>query len=494
MFESLRLDHTLKKADFKAEEPDLRNRLIESQLDLLEKADFPVIVLLSGLDPFGRSEAAKQLLNWLDSRHVRLFASIRQSDEESARPRMWRFWRVLPPKGEIGVFLNSWYEMPIRDHFLGETDAARFREQIDEIRRFEEMLCHEGALFLKFMLFVPREKAEAEIETGGKKERRPWKVSKEEREIRRVFVERYDHARAVTERIISETSTGYAPWYPLPSSDPHYRDLTIGRTLAAAIRARLDEPDRPAPTTGAALDAPPAPNLLDALNLNRTLDKKTYARHLETEQNRLTKVTLGRKFEKRGLVVVFEGNDAAGKGGSIRRVVQALDPRMLEVVSIAAPSDEEKAQPYLWRFWRHVPARGRITIFDRSWYGRVLVERVEGFATQSDWMRGYEEIRAFEAELTEYGIIVVKFWLAIDQAEQLRRFKEREDVEYKRHKITEEDWRNREKWDAYRDAVHEMVDRTSTRQAPWTLVEANDKRFARVKVISTLNDRLKALL
>ncbi|MEM8814126.1 MAG: polyphosphate:AMP phosphotransferase [Pseudomonadota bacterium] len=494
MFESLRLDHTLNKADFKAEEPDLRNRLIEAQLDLLEKPDFPVIVLLSGMDPIGRSQATKQLLNWLDSRHVRLFASIRKSDEESARPRLWRFWRALPPKGEIGIFLNSWYETPIRDHFLGETGADRFREQIDEIRRFEEMLCHEGALFLKFMLFVPREKAAAEIKALGKKGRQPWKVSKEEREIGQAYVERYGHARAVTERMISETSTGYAPWYPLASADPHYRDLTIGRTLAAAIRTRLEEPARPVPTGGAGLESPPAPNLLDALNLNRTLDKKTYSKRLEAEQTQLTKLTLGRKFEKRGLVAVFEGNDAAGKGGSIRRVVQALDPRMLDVVSIAAPSDEEKAQPYLWRFWRHVPARGGITIFDRSWYGRVLVERVEGFATQSDWMRAYEEIRTFEAELTEYGIIVVKFWLAIDQQEQLRRFKEREDVEYKRHKITEEDWRNRDKWDAYRDAVHEMVDRTSTRQAPWTLVEANDKRFARVKVISTLNDRLKALL
>ncbi len=494
MFESLRLDHTLSKADFKAEEPDLRNRLVEAQLDLLEKPDFPVIVLLSGMDPIGRSESTKQLLNWLDSRHIRLFASMRKSDEESARPRMWRFWRALPPKGEIGIFLNSWYETPIRDHFLGETGADRFREQIDEIRRFEEMLCHEGALFLKFMLFVPREKAEAEIKAFGKKDSPPWKVSKEEREIGQAYVERYDHARAVTERMISETSTGYAPWYPLPSADPHYRDLTIGRTLAAAIRARLEEPTRSVPAGGAGLETPPAPNLLDALNLKLTLDKKTYSKRLEAEQNRLTKLTLGRKFEKRGLVAVFEGNDAAGKGGSIRRIVQALDPRMLEVVSIAAPSDEEKAQPYLWRFWRHVPARGGITIFDRSWYGRVLVERVEGFATQSDWMRAYEEIRTFEAELTEYGIIVVKFWLAIDQQEQLRRFKEREDVEYKRHKITEEDWRNREKWDAYRDAVHEMVDRTSARQAPWTLVEANDKRFARVKVISTLNERLKALL
>jgi polyphosphate kinase 2 (PPK2 family) len=251
----------------------------------------------------------------------------------------------------------------------------------------------------------------------------------------------------------------------------------------------------PIPNLGAsALTSNDTPNVLQSLDLDQSLAKKDYKKGLKDQQRRVTALTLSKKFEKRSLVAVFEGDDAAGKGGSIRRVVQALDPRIARVIPIAAPSDEEQAQPYLWRFWRHIPRRGHTTIFDRSWYGRVLVERVEGFATDGAWMRAYEEIRNFEAELTDYGVIVVKFWLSIDKDEQLRRFKEREKIGYKRYKITEEDWRNREKWDDYARAVHDMVDRTGTTHAPWTLVEANDKYFARVKVLKTLADRLEAEL
>ena len=183
---------------------------------------------------------------------------------------------------------------------------------------------------------------------------------------------------------------------------------------------------------------------------------------------------------------MFEGNDAAGKGGALRRITSALDARAYHNVPVAAPTEEERAQPYLWRFWRHVPRRGRFIFFDRSWYGRVLVERVEGFCAEADWMRAYTEINDFEAALVRHGIVVVKFWLAISKEEQLKRFKQREKIAFKRFKITEEDWRNRKKWDAYEAAVCDMVDRTSTSLAPWTLVEANNKYYARLKVLKTV--------
>jgi polyphosphate kinase 2 (PPK2 family) len=199
-----------------------------------------------------------------------------------------------------------------------------------------------------------------------------------------------------------------------------------------------------------------------------------------------------KRMRKHALMAVFEGNDAAGKGGAIRRVAEALDPRQYRIVPIAAPTEEERAQPYLWRFWRHVPARRQFTIFDRSWYGRVLVERVEGFCAQADWLRAYGEINDFEEQLHDAGIVLVKFWLAIDQDTQLKRFEERASIPFKRYKITEDDWRNREKWPQYVDAVGDMVDRTSTELAPWTLVEANDKRYARIKVLRTLNAALEA--
>ncbi len=232
--------------------------------------------------------------------------------------------------------------------------------------------------------------------------------------------------------------------------------------------------------------------LLDSLDLGQYLDKDAYKEQLAAEQARLAGLIRDKRFRQHSLVAVFEGNDAAGKGGAIRRVTDALDPRQYHIVPIAAPTEEERAQPYLWRFWRHIPARRQFTIFDRSWYGRVLVERIEGFCAPADWLRAYGEINDFEEQLSEYGIIVVKFWLAIDKQTQMERFKEREKTPYKRYKITEEDWRNRDKWDQYVDAVGDMVDRTSTEIAPWTLVEANDKRFARVKVLRTINDAIEA--
>lgn len=233
-------------------------------------------------------------------------------------------------------------------------------------------------------------------------------------------------------------------------------------------------------------------SLLGALDMTQRLDKSDYQEQLVTEQARLAGLLRDKHMRRHALVAVFEGNDAAGKGGAIRRVAAALDPRQYRIVPIAAPTEEERAQPYLWRFWRHIPARGKFTIFDRSWYGRVLVERVEGFCSPADWMRAYSEINDFEEQLVNAGVVLVKFWLAIDQQTQLERFEEREQIPFKRYKITEDDWRNRDKWDDYVQAVGDMVDRTSSEIAPWTLVEANDKRWARVKVLRTINQALEA--
>ncbi len=495
MFESLMLPHEIDKADFDAEEPQLRGRLIDAQFDLLESGDFPVILLLAGIDALGRSAAAKQLLSWMDPRHVRPYAAVRPSEEERDRPRMWRFWQALPRKGRVGIFLNSWYDGPTRDYFLGRIGRGRFRDRIEEIQRFEQLLAQEGALIIKAFFYLPKKQTAKEFKKLTKSATAAWKLSDEETEFGKELVKRYDDAIELLEELVGATSTAYAPWIPIASADSRYRDLTIGRTLADAIRGRLSGAAPAIAKTGTStLGSGSGPNILDSLDLGQALKRNDYRARLKEEQRRLTALTLGRKFEKRALVAVFEGNDAAGKGGGIRRVVQALDPRMTRVISIAAPSDEEKAQPYLWRFWRHIPRQGHVAIFDRSWYGRVLVERVESFAAKHDWMRAYDEIRFFEAELSEAGIIVVKFWLAIDKKEQLRRFKEREKIGYKRYKITDEDWRNRKKWDAYKQAVHDMVDRTSTTAAPWTLVEANDKLFARVKVLKTIADRLESEL
>ncbi len=495
MFESLKIKHELSKADYDAQEPLLRGQLIDTQFDLLESGDFPVITLLSGMDIPGRSATAKQLFSWMDPRHLRPFAMVRPSEEERVHPRMWRFWRGLPRRGRIGLFLNSWHEGPMRDYFLGRIDHAQFKDHIDEILRFEKMLADEGALFVKFMFLLPKKQNLKNLKKLKKERKIAWKVSEEELEIGKQFAKKYDHAVKVVEELVSKTDTPLAPWIPIASADARYRDITVGQTLCTAIRNRLAEAPPPVRKRRAArVIRGDSPNILDGLDLSQSLEREDYKRRLKEEQQRLTDLTLSRKFEDRSLVVAFEGNDAAGKGGGIRRIVQALDPRMMRVIPIAAPSTEEKEQPYLWRFWRHVPQKGRITIFDRTWYGRVLVERVEGFCSEADWRRAYQEIRFFESELTDFGAVMVKFWLALDKKEQLRRFKEREKVGYKRYKITDEDWRNRRKWNVYAEAVHDMVDETSTSYAPWTLVEANDKLFARVKILKTVNDRLEAEL
>jgi polyphosphate:AMP phosphotransferase len=291
------------------------------------------------------------------------------------------------------------------------------------------------------------------------------------------------------------TGKGHAPWIAVNAENDYYRSLTVGQTILNAIQARLTEAT-PTEAVAAPVEVPDIDNrtLLTTLDLSQALEKEEYKEQLRTCQERLNELVWHRKFDKRSLVLVFEGNDAAGKGGAIRRVTEFLDPRRYRVNQYAAPTDEERAHPYLWRFWNRLPRRGQVAIFDRSWYGRVLVERVEGFCPESAWRRAYDEINDFEAEMSEAGIIVIKFWLAIDKDEQERRFKAREETGYKRYKITDEDWRNREKWDAYADAVCDMVDLTSTPEAPWTLVEANDKYFARVKVLKTICERLEESL
>ena len=278
-------------------------------------------------------------------------------------------------------------------------------------------------------------------------------------------------------------------------SDPYYRGLTVGKILLEALRKRLDLTAKPVPAKFAPLQAPiDKLDIFDTLDMGQKTPHNQFDNELEKYQGKLNLLTRHPKFQKISVIAVFEGSDAGGKGGAIRRITAALDARHYRIIPIAAPSEEERAQPYLWRFWRHIPRTGGITIFDRSWYGRVLVERVEKYCTEQDWMRAYSEINDFEEQLIDNNTVLVKFWLAITKDEQLRRFKEREKVDFKRFKITDDDWRNREKWDEYQQAVCDMVDRTSTEIAPWVIVEANDKNFARIKILKTLCKQIEAAL
>jgi len=418
-----------------------------------------------------------------------------ESDEERDRPHFWRFWRALPPRGTIGILFGSWYTRPIIDHVFERSDAGALDRELARIARFERMLSDDGALLVKFWFHLSKKEQRKRLERDIKEGRKSLSQNLAKR-----FAKHYDAFASVSEHAIRATDSGQCPWYIVEATNARYRNLTVGATLMQAIRSRLDlhagtpeeseTPRAPAapPTPGAAI------TVLDTVDLSQRLDDDEYDHRLGKAQGRLQMLAWEARRKRRNVVAVFEGWDAGGKGGAIRRVTAAMDARLYRVISVAAPTDEEKAQHYLWRFWRHVPRAGYVTIYDRSWYGRVLVERVEGFAREEEWMRAYREINEFEEQLVDHGAILLKFWLHISPEEQLRRFKEREATPWKYHKITDEDWRNRERWDDYKQAVNDMVTRTSTASAPWTLIAGDDKKAARVQVLETFCQQIDAAL
>ena len=492
MFESANLDHRVDKAAYLREMPKLREALLNAQFDLNQHGRFPVLILIAGVEGAGKGEAVNLLNEWMDPRHIYTHAFFEPSDEERERPALWRFWRALPPKGKIGIFFGAWHTMPIIQRVQGLISEGEFGHAIHEVVRLEKMLTDEGVLLLKYWFHLSKSQQKKRLKSLEKDPATRWRVTEREWEYFKV----YKKFIRVCEPFLRRTSTGEAPWIVVPGADARYRALTAGKHLLAAMRERLDEkpvkqlPDRNPPLLSSANST----NVLRALQLDQPITKPEYQKQLQKWQGRLNLASRDPNFRNISVACVFEGNDAAGKGGAVRRVTSALDARSYFNVPVAAPTEEERAQPYLWRFWRHIPRRGRFVFFDRSWYGRVLVERVEGFCKEADWMRAYTEINDFEGALLRHGVVVMKFWLAIGKDEQFKRFKAREKTSFKRFKITEEDWRNRKKWGEYEQAVCDMIDRTSTEIAPWTVIEAEDKYFARLKILKTIVERMQAVL
>ena len=493
MFESAELGHVLDAERYNREMTRLRQELLEAQLELVEARRFEVIIIIAGMDGAGKGDTVNVLNEWMDPRHIQTHAPGEPTETDLARPPMWRYWRALPPKGKIGIFFDAIYSEAIRDRVYDRIGNSELDQALERGNRFEKMLVDEGALVLKFWLHLSEKLQKKRFDKLEKDPATSWRVNKEDWRN----YKHYGKFRQVAERALRQTSSAEAPWTIIEGYDARYRELTLGEALLRALRQRLaveSVPAQPAVTVPPLVPRIDDLNVLRVLDLSQDLDKKDYEEQLAQWQGKLNKLSRKKGFGEISVVAVFEGNDAAGKGGSIRRVTGALDARRYQVVPIAAPTDEESAHPYLWRFWRHLPERGKLVIFDRSWYGRVLVERVEGYCREADWMRAYGEINDFEEQLIRNRTLVVKFWLAIDQDEQLWRFKERENTPFKNFKISEDDWRNREKWPRYEEAVCDMVERTSTEIAPWTLVEANSKRYARVKILKTLVERIEQAL
>jgi polyphosphate kinase 2 (PPK2 family) len=468
----------------------------------------------------------------MDPRWLSTRAFDEPADVERERPEFWRYWLALPPRGRIGMYMSAWYHSAVLDRVHGAIDDAMLERRIERIVTFENELADDGAIILKFWMHLSRdaqhtrlEALEADPLTRARVTAQDWANWK-----------MYDKFVAAAERIIMRTNSGKAPWNIVEGVDSNFRSLTVGTILRDTLNRRIEEVQiekklkqeskaKAQAEMAAMVDARLAASkerekakggkqakpkdekksaekaevaapvtVLTHLDMSESLTKTEYRKSLRKWQARLHELHLMARQKGVSTILVFEGPDAGGKGGAIRRLTAAMDARNYQVFGFAAPTDEEKAQHYLWRFWRHLGRAGRFTIFDRSWYGRVLVERVEGYANEDEWRRAYAEINDFEEQLIAHGMVLSKFWIHISKDEQLERFRLREATPYKRWKLTEEDWRNREKWDEYELAVNDMVQYTSTSLAPWTLVPGNDKRFARVKTLETVCGRLEAAL
>jgi len=485
VFEAAELGSRISKERFDQELPQLRVDLINAHFDLRE-ADFPVLIVVVGDDRPGVNDLVNRLNEWMDARFIRTHVFGELAEQERQRPRNWRYWRALPGRGQLAIYTGNFALDTIGERLRGVIDDSEFERRLDHMASFEQTLRDHGVLVLKFWIHISKKEFARRIKKSLSKAGDGGRLD----EMDHLVFGAYDDGRILSERILRRTDSSHAPWYIVESVDARYRDLTVAKAIRSALLARLTQPLVPEINRVASSIPPPEHTILDNVDLTARLGESEYKTQRRQLQVRLRHLTLRARAEGVPSVVVLEGWDAAGKGGVIRRLTRAMDVQDYQIVPVAAPTDEELAHHYLWRFWRDLPGAGHMLIFDRSWYGRVLVERVEGLVPETAWRRAYTEINDFEDQIVRHGIPFCKFWLHIDRDEQLRRFQDRENTPYKKYKITDEDYRNSERWDDYRSAVNEMVQRTSTEFAPWTLVPANDKRFARVEVLRTICDIL----
>jgi AMP-polyphosphate phosphotransferase len=486
MLSTVDLAATVEKADYKKRIDELVDRVRILQRDCRE-AGVPVVIVFEGWDAAGKGSTIAKLIERLDARGYRVRPTYAPNVEEALRPFLWRFWTALPGKGEWVLFDRSWYGRVLVERMEKIAKKREWERAYEEIDQFERALVDDGTVVLKFFLHISKGEQKKRLKSLENDPYTRWKVTKEDWRNH----DRYKEWMKLYDEMLERTSTAAAPWTIVECEDLRFGRLKVLETVVSALEERLRLGHAPKVTKAAKIRAN-VKSVLDRVDLTKALDRDDYRVQLAKYQARLRELEFRLFKERRACMVVFEGWDAAGKGGAIRRLIGALDPRGYEVISIAAPQGDEKTHHYLWRFWKRVPKAGHLAIFDRSWYGRVLVERVEGFCREEDWRRAYQEINEFEGQLASYGILQCKFWVHISKAEQLRRFKEREKLDHKRYKITDEDWRNRKMWGAYEAAVGEMIQRTSTTWAPWTAVEGNDKYWARVRILKTVCETLEA--
>lgn len=481
MLDNLDLNLSLEKEDYKAQIESLMQELRVLQQACWEKK-LPALFVLEGWAAAGKGLLVKKMVGYIDPRGFTVHPIWPATEAEREYPFLWRFWQKLPQKGTIAFFYHSWYTRVLEDRLFGRVAEAEVPIVMRQINAFERQLVDDGAAIAKFWIHISKKELKKRLKTAAADPLDAWRVRPEDWQQ----AKNYDQYAAFAEEMFAQTSTGTAPWTLVEGDDQRWARVKVLTKMATTLTEALDRLQFRSPPPV----LPPQeklettePDLLSQVDITQSLSREEYKEQLREEQTRLRELQLEIYQQQIPVLVVFEGWDAAGKGGAIKRLTDVLDPRSYIVSPFAAPTDEEKAHHYLWRFWRRLPPPGKIGIFDRSWYGRVLVERVEGYASETSWRQAYKEINEFEEQLTSAGYVLVKLWLHISSDEQLRRFEDRQQNPFKNYKITAEDWRNRQKEPFYYVAINQMIQRTSTPAAPWSIVAGNDKYYARVKVI-----------
>ncbi len=514
MLEKVDLTKKLSKEEYKEKMPQLEARLGRLQREC-KALGIPIMIVFEGFGASGKGLQIGRLIQSMDPRGFEVHPIKNETEEERMHPFMWRFWTKTPAKGRIAIYDGSWYRRVLIDRFEKRTKNKELADVFHSINSFEEQLAEDGTLIIKLLLDIDKKEQKKRFDKLEKNKETAWRVTQGDKE-RNVH---YDEYAAMMEDMLFKTDTDYAPWTIIESMDKRFATLKIYTTVIKAMADQIEklqkekeekEAKKLADSESAAGGETDAVaeiakeadeemkdlqvSILSKADLSLHYTREEYKEKLDKLQKKMEKLH-GELYRRRIPVVLgFEGWDAGGKGGAIKRLTERMDARGYVVNPTASPNDIEKAHHYLWRFWRAMPKDGHVAIFDRTWYGRVMVERIEGFCTTEEWKRAYKEINDMEKDLYDAGAIVIKFWMHIDKDEQERRFRERQENPEKQWKITDEDWRNREKWDQYEDAVNEMLMRTSTDYAPWVVVEGNDKYYARVKVLRTVVEAIEARL
>ncbi len=494
MLEKIDLTKKMEKDEYKRKMSELERKLAELQR-VCKNLNIPIMIAFEGFGASGKGEQIAELIRPLDPRGFEVHAVKNESKAEKKYPFLWRFWAKMPEKGRIAIYDSSWYRKVLIDRFEKKVGEKEVLLAYDSIQSFERQLTDDGMVLIKIFLCIDQKEQKKRFDKLLTKKETAWRVSGKDLKRNRKF-EKY---KRMNEEMLQKTDTDYAPWTIVEATDRRFATVKIYTTvincLLEEIEKRKMEKTEECVHDAIVMNREMSETILAKTDLSCSYTRVEYREKLKTLQNKLKK--LHGELYRKGIPVVlgFEGWDAAGKGGAIKRLTEKMDPRGYVVHPTASPNDMERAHHYLWRFWTAMPKAGHVAIFDRTWYGRVLVERIEGFSSKKEWQRAYREINDMEQDLLNAGAIVLKFWIHIDKDEQERRFKARAENPDKQWKITEEDWRNRKKWDQYEEAVNEMLIRTSTEKAPWIVVEGNCKYYARIKVLETvvnaIEERLK---